>query len=186
MGEITETLRKIKSGEAQAADQLLALVYDELRRIAARKMAQESANNTLQPTALVHEVWLRLSGDAESRFEGRGHFFAAASEAMRRILVESARRKQSAKRGGSLERAPFEESMLVASASDDEVIAVNQALDAFAAADPEAAQLVKLRYFVGMTMPEAATAMGIPLRSAERLWTFARAWLRRQISKDQI
>jgi RNA polymerase sigma factor (TIGR02999 family) len=157
------------------------LVYEELRKLAAHKMANEAPGHTLQATALVHEAWLRLAGSNQQSWENRAHFFAAAAEAMRRILVEHARRKQSLKRGAGAEREELDESALVLTAPPDELLAVHEALDALARQDPPAAELVKLRYFVGMTMEEAATALGLAPRTAERLWTYARVWLRREI-----
>ncbi len=181
MRDVTRILSAINQGDSQAAEQLLPLVYEELRRIAAFKMARESPGHTLQPTALVHEAWLRLVGDAMPEFQGRGHFFAAAAEAMRRILVESARRKRALKRGGDPDREELNEAHLVQHVRSDELLAVDEALDKLAEEDRVAADLVKLRYFVGMTMEESATALGLPVRSAERLWSYARAWLRRSI-----
>ena len=181
MSDVTRILAAMRQGEAHAVHELLPLVYDELRRIAAAKMAQEPAGHTLQPTALVHEAWLRLVGDGRPGFEARGHFFAAAAEAMRRILIDAARRRLSQKRGGALTRETFDESMIPQGVASDEMLAVDEALDLLAAEDPTAADLVKLRYFVGMSMDEAATALGLTLRTAERRWTYARAWLRRQI-----
>ena len=141
-------------------------------------MAQESSGHTLQPTVLVHEAWLRMIGDGNERFAGRAHFYAVAAEAMRRILVESARRKRSLKRGGGTQHEELDESHLVLAAPSEEMLAIDEALDRLAAQDPQSADLVKLRYFVGMTMEEAAGALGLPLRTAEPLWTYARAWLR--------
>lgn len=181
VSDVTRLLEAMQRGETLAAGELLPLVYDELRRIAAHKMAQESAGHTLQATALVHEAWLRMLGDGNEHFAGRAHFFAVAAEAMRRILVESARRKRSLKRGAGAEREELNESHLVLAAPSEEMLAVDEALDLLAAEDPIAGDLVKLRYFVGMTMDEAAAALGLPLRTAERLWTYARAWLRRRI-----
>ncbi len=181
VNEVTRILNAIQAGDAAAADQLLPLVYDELRRLASYKMAGEAAGHTLQPTALVHEAWLRLGGSNQESWGSRAHFFAAAAEAMRRILVEHARRKQSLKRGGGAAHEELNESALVLAAPPDELLAVHEALDKLAAEDPSAAELVKLRYFVGMTMEEAASALGIAQRTAERLWTYARAWLRREI-----
>lgn len=181
--EVTQILNAIQGGNAKAAEELLPLLYNELRQIAAGKMAGEAAGHTLQPTALVHEAWLRLGG-ANQAWPSRSYFFAAAAEAMRRILVEHARRKQSLKRGGEFERAELNESALVLSAPPDELLAVNEALEKLAAEDHSAAELVKLRYFVGMTMEEAASALDMAPRSAERLWTFARAWLQREIRKQ--
>ena len=186
VSDVTRILEAIQRGDSQAADELLPLVYDELRRIAAYKMAQEAAGHTLQPTALVHEAWLRLAGDGNPKFEGRAHFFAVAAEAMRRILVEAARRKRSLKRGGGAERQELDESQFVQSAPSEELLAVDEALDLLAADDATAANLVKLRYFAGMTMEESAAALGIPLRTAERLWTYARAWLRRKIAEGRV
>jgi RNA polymerase sigma factor (TIGR02999 family) len=184
MSEITQILREIKDGNERGAEELLSLVYTELKRIAAQKMAGEAPGNTLQPTALVHEAWMKLVGDGNAPFENRAHFFSAAAEAMRRILVDSARRKKAARRGGGVSHEELEEEHLVQTARSDELLAVDEALDLLAREDPGAANLVKLRYFAGMTMDEAAGTMGIPLRSAERTWTYARAWLRRQIGKQ--
>ena len=178
---MTRILRAIRQGEPRAAGELLPLVYDELRRIAAHKMAQESPGHTLQPTALVHEAWLRMIGDGNEHFDSRGHFFAVAAEAMRRILVESARRKGSQKRGAGARREELNEAHLVQNAPSEEILAVDDALDLLAAEDSTCADLVKLRYFVGMTMEEAASALGLSLRTTERLWTYSRAWLRRRI-----
>jgi RNA polymerase sigma factor (TIGR02999 family) len=181
MSDVTRILEAVQRGEANAADQLLPLVYQELRRMAAYKMAQEPEGHTLQATALVHEAWLRMVKGGTPQFAGRAHFFAVAAEAMRRILIEAARRKRSLKRGGSAQREELHESKLAQAPESDEMFAVDEALDLLAAKDATAANLVKLRYFVGMTMDEAATALGLPLRSAERIWTYARAWLRQQI-----
>jgi len=179
MSEVTRLLEAVHAGDRQATEELLALVYDELWRLAAHKMAHEGPGQTLQPTALVHEAWLRLAGPAQTpAFRNRAHFFGAAGEAMRRILIDRARRRQVLERGGYAEREECSESKLIAPAPSDELLAVHEALDKLAVEDPEAAQLVKLRYFIGMSMPEAAEALELPLRSAERLWTFARAWLR--------
>jgi len=183
VNDVTQLVVAAQQGDAAAAEKLLPLVYEELRRIAAFKMAQEAPGHTLQPTALVHEAWLRMMGDGATRFDNRGHFFAVAAEAMRRILVEAARRKHSLKRGGSAVREDIDESHLVQQVPSEEMLAVDEALDLLTAANPVAADLVKLRYFVGMTMEEAATALGLPLRTAGRLWTYARAWLRRRIEK---
>jgi RNA polymerase sigma factor (TIGR02999 family) len=183
VSDVTHILEAMQRGESHAAEELLPLVYGELRRIAAYKMAQESPGHTLQPTALVHEAWLRMIGDGNENFDGRAHFFAVAAEAMRRILVESARRKRALKRGAGAEREELNESHVVTTAPSEQVLAVDEALDALAAEDATCADLVKLRYFVGMTMEEAATALGLPLRTAERLWTYSRAWLRRKIGE---
>jgi RNA polymerase sigma factor (TIGR02999 family) len=174
-------LESVGKGDLAAAEQLLPLVYDELRRIAAHKMAQEAPGHTLQPTALVNEAWLRLVGGSQLNVQSRAQFFSVCAEAMRRILVEAARRRRALKRGGGLERSDYNESAIPFSSPTDEVIAVDDALEQLAREDPVSAELVKLRYFVGMNMDEAADALGLSLRSAERTWTFARAWLRRRI-----
>jgi len=163
---------------------LLALVYVELKRIAAQKMASEAAGHTLQPTALVHEAWLSLVGGGNDHFENRAHFFAAAAEAMRRILIDSARRKKAIKRGSGAAREELKEEHWIEDVRSDELLAVDEGLDLLAKEDPAVAQLIKLRYFVGMNMEETASTMGMPLRSAERIWTYARAWLRRQIGEQ--
>ncbi len=183
VNEVTRILEAIQKGDPQAPEQLLPLVYDELRKLASHRMAGESAGHTLQATALVHEAWLRLVGSNQQGFENRAHFFAAAAEAMRRILVDHARRKQSLKRGSGVIHEEFDESAIVLSAPPDELLAIHEALDTLAQEDPSAAELVKLRYFVGMTMEEAASAMGMAPRSVERLWTYARVWLKREIRK---
>jgi RNA polymerase sigma factor (TIGR02999 family) len=184
VSDVTQILEAMQRGEAQAADRLLTLVYDELRRIAASKMAREAPGQTLQATALVHEAWLRLAGDANPHFAGRTHFFGAAAEAMRRILVEAARRKHSLKRGAAAEREQLQEHHLVQSAPTEEMLAVDEALNLLALEDPQSADLVKLRYFAGLNMEEAAQVLGLPLRTTERLWTFARAWLRRKMGAE--
>ena len=185
MNEVTRILNAIQDGDAKATSELLPLVYQELRKLAAHKMASEAPGHTLQATALVHEAWLRLVSSNQQSWQNRAHFFGAAAEAMRRILVEHARRKQSLKRGGGAERQELHESVLVLSAPPDELLAVHEALDQLALTDPPAAELVKLRYFVGMTMEEAASALGLAPRTAERLWAYARVWLRREIRQRQ-
>jgi RNA polymerase sigma factor (TIGR02999 family) len=188
MTEVTRILSAIEEGQLQAADQLLPLVYDELRRLAAEKMAQEKPGQTLQATALVHEVYLRLvasargeSGSKAKHWKSRGHFFAAAAEAMRHILVDRARRKRSRKRGGDRARVEFDEADMARAQEPEEVLAVDEALAGLAAADAQAAELVKLRYFAGLTIPAAAEVLNISPRSADRLWAYARAWLQRAI-----
>ena len=183
MSDVTRVLEAIERGEAKAADELLPLVYAELRQIAAHKMLGEAPGHTLQPTALVHEAWLRLAGPSTPKWQNRAHFFGAAAEAMRRILVEHARRKLSIKRGAGAQREELEESHVILAAPADELLAVHEALDQLAREDPPAAELVKLRYFVGMTMEEAAAALNTSKRSAESLWTYARVWLSREIRK---
>ena len=182
MSEVTHLLENAMAGDRQAAAALLPLVYDELRKLASARMAKEKSNLTLQATALVHEAYVRLVGqDAQQNWNGRGHFFAAAAEAMRRILVEAARRKNSLKRGGNLDRAAIDLALLADPERPDELLAVDEALVRLVGADSQAAELVKLRYFVGLSLPDAAATMNISTRSAERLWTYARAWLRRAI-----
>jgi len=181
VSDVTRILQGIQEGDTKAPEKLLALVYEDLRRLAASKMAHESPGQTLQPTALVHEAWLRLVGDGSPEFAGRAHFFAAAAESMRRILVEAARRKSSLKRGANAQRAEFDESQFLAPERSAELLAVDEALDVLAARDPLAADVVKLRYFVGMTMEEAALSLGLSKRTAESVWTYARVWLHREI-----
>ena len=182
MSDVTRPLDAAAAGDRRAAADLLPVVYDELRQLAAARMAAEAPGQTLQPTALVHEAYLRLVGPAdERRWDHRGHFFAAAAEAMRRILVESARRKATSKHGGGRGRADCAAADLAAPQRPEELLAVDEALAGLAARDPRAAELVKLRYFVGLSVGDAANALGLSTRSAERLWTFARAWLRRSI-----
>lgn len=185
MTAITQILSAIERGDPHAAEQLLPLVYDELRKLAAQKLAQEKPGQTLQATALVHEAYLRLVDvDNAPQWNGRGHFFAAAAEAMRRILVEQARRRAASKRGGQAERHALDPDDLAGPAPNELVLAVHEALDDFAALDPQAAALVKLRFFAGMTATEAAEALGMSVRSAHNLWTYARSWLRRQMRCD--
>ncbi len=181
MNEVTRILDAIGQGDPKAADSLLPLVYEELRRLAAHKMAQEMPGHTLQPTALVHEAWLRLAGDEKRRYNDRTHFFAAAAEAMRRILVENARRKNRQRRGGGQHRVELDEAVLSV-ADDEQVLAVNDALEKFAAVDKPKAELVKLRYFVGLTIEEAAEVLGISPATAKRHWTYARTWLYAEIT----
>jgi RNA polymerase sigma factor (TIGR02999 family) len=178
MSEVTQILSAIEQGDPAAAEQLLPLVYDELRKLAAARMAAETPGGTLQPTALVHEAYLRLVGASQPQgWNGRGHFFAAAGEAMRRILVDQARRRHAAKRGGGADRLPLDAIEAPAGGTDDRILAVHEALDELAGADPDAAELVKMRFFVGMTMGQAADALGMSVRSAHGLWAYARSWL---------
>ena len=186
MSDVTQILHAIAEGDPSAASQLLPLVYDELRKLAGHRLAHQSPGQTLQPTALVHEAYLRLVGDPqESNWESRGHFFAAAAEAMRRILVENARRKGRRKRGGGLKRLDLDaaEPVAVPEVRED-LLALDEALTKLASAEPQAAQLVQLRYFAGLSIPEAARALGVSSRTADRLWAFARAWLLREIGGD--
>ncbi|MFN0067554.1 MAG: ECF-type sigma factor [Limisphaerales bacterium] len=181
MSEVTRLLGAIEAGEPQAAEQLLPLVYEELRRLAAAKMAQEKPDQTLQATALVHEAWLNIAGEGGRRFASRRHFFKAAATAMQRILIDNARRKQRVKHGGHLAGEELHESRIAVAVPAEELLAVNDALTVLALEDPQAAEVVQLRYFVGMSVPEAADALGLAPRTVDRLWTFARAWLKRAI-----
>jgi RNA polymerase sigma factor (TIGR02999 family) len=187
MADLTRLLDAAAGGDPRAAAELLPLVYEELRWLAAHKLRRENPGQTLQPTALVHEAYLRLVGDVApgespgGMFANRTHFFAAAADAMRRILVDHARRKKSRKRGGGRPRAEFREDALAAPEESDEILAVDEALAGLAAADPQAAELVKLRYFAGLSIDETAQALNISPRSADRLWAYARAWLQRAI-----
>jgi RNA polymerase sigma factor (TIGR02999 family) len=186
MSEVTRILDRVQEGETAAAEELLPLVYFELRRLAAYKMASQIHGHTLQPTALVHEAWLKLAGKGRENYRGRAHFFSAAAEAMRQILIDRARRKASLKRGGDRLFAPLQESQIQQGVPDDELCAVHEALEQLAAEEPLTAQVVKLRYFVGMTIPEVAVALQIAPRTADRHWLFARAWLKRAIRGDTI
>jgi RNA polymerase sigma factor (TIGR02999 family) len=177
MSDVSVLLDAIQSGDPEAPAQLLPLVYEELRRLARHRLAHEEPGQTLQPTALVHEAYLRLVGEGREHWDGRGHFFAAAAEAMRRILVESARSKQRLKRGGDRAREPLEAAELLAPEPREDVLALNEALTDLAATDRAAADLVQLRYFGGLSITDAAQVLGVSPRTAKRLWTFARAWL---------
>ena len=185
MGEITRLLQQMREGEPTAAEELLSHVYCELRVLAACKMAREAPGQTLQPTALAHEAWLRLAGGNRQRFPDRAYFFAAAGEAMRRILVENARRKKRLKRGGNLERVDIENVDLAAPLPDDQLLELDEALTRLAESEPRAAELVKLCFFVGLTQEQAAVELGVSLSTVERLWAFARAWLFREIQKNR-
>jgi RNA polymerase sigma factor (TIGR02999 family) len=183
MNEISQVLQAVEAGDQQAAARLLPLVYDELRRLAAQKLAHEKPGQTLQPTALVHEAYLRLVGKGDTpSWDGRGHFFAAAAEAMRRILVENARRKHSHKHGGGLKRQDAAEVELAAPEPIEDLLALDEALNQLAAQDPVKAELIKLRYFAGMTIEEAASTLGISGTTAKRYWTYARAWLYQEMT----
>jgi RNA polymerase sigma factor (TIGR02999 family) len=183
MNEVTRVLSAIKGGDAHAAEHLLPLVYQELRKLAAQKLAQERPGQTLEATALVHEAYVRLVDREQAQhWNSRGHFFAAAAEAMRRILVEQARRKHRSKHGGDHRRVDLDEAVQIAGVPPDSLLDLDEALSRLEATDPLAANLVKLRYFSGLTMPQAAEALGISLRNAERNWTYARTWLRRELA----
>jgi RNA polymerase sigma factor (TIGR02999 family) len=182
MSEVTALLDALPPGDAASAAQLLPLVYDDLRRLAAHRLAHEAPGQTLEPTALVHEAYLRLMGDrAEAHWDSRGHFFAAAAEAMRRILVESARRKRAHKRGGDRTRRPLDEAELLAPEPREDLLALDEALTQLAATDCSAAALVQLRYFGGLSIPDAARVLGVSPRTADRIWSYARAWLYQKV-----
>jgi RNA polymerase sigma factor (TIGR02999 family) len=177
MSDVTQILERVEKGDGKAAEELLPLVYGELRKLAAAKMAQEAAGQTLQPTALVHEAWLRLTGAADQGWNSRGHFFAAAAEAMRRILVENARRKRAQRHGGGHKRVDLSSVELAIEAEDDRLLQINDALEELAGLDSSQAQVVKLRFFVGLTLDEIAGLHGVSMKTVQRQWTHARAWL---------
>ena len=182
MSEVTQILHAIAEGDPHAASQLLPLVYDELRKLAAQKLAREAPGQTLQPTALVHEAYLRLVGeDEEQHWDSRGHFFAAAAEAMRRILVELARQKASLKRGGDRHRLDVVDSLLATPEPREDLVALDAALTKLAETDKQAAELVQLRYFAGLPIREIAEILGVSPRTADRLWAFAKAWLHEEM-----
>jgi RNA polymerase sigma factor (TIGR02999 family) len=181
MGDATLLLEAVGQGNPKAADALLELLYHELRKLAASKMAKESPNQTLQPTALVHEAWLRLIGSDNRKFENRAHFFSAAAEAMRRILIDRARRKRTVRHGGQLERVDVDELDWVVQQTDEQLLAVHEVLDKFSKEHPPQAEVVKLRYFAGMTNEEVAQVLGVSVATVKNYWTFARAWLFHEI-----
>jgi RNA polymerase sigma factor (TIGR02999 family) len=186
MSDVTQILQQIESGDPSAADQLLPLIYDELRKLAAARMASESPDQTLQPTALVHEAYLRLvQQDQPRRWDGRGHFFAAAAEAMRRILVENARRHAAVKRGGGRQRHDVQQVDPADDVGDVNVLALDEALERLATAHPRKAELVKLRYFAGLTHQDASAYLGISTATADRDWAYAKAWLHRELSRTE-
>ena len=185
MSEVTRILDAVERGDPKAADELLPLVYEELRKLAARQMANEAPGQTLQPTALVHEAWLRLVGDQDQQWNNRGHFFAAAAEAMRRILVENARRKQRRRHGGGQQRVEWNEADVPVGVGDDTFLLVHEALDELAAEDAVQAEVVKLRFFVGMSNDEAARALGVSEKTVRRYWTHAKAWLYERIHSQR-
>jgi RNA polymerase sigma factor (TIGR02999 family) len=185
VSDVTRILDAAQKGDSKAAEDLLPLVYDELRKLAAAKMAQERPDQTLQPTALVHEAWLRLTGKQNQPWNGRAHFFGAAAEAMRRILIENARRKQAGCHGGGQAKLNIEKVDLAEPVKDEELLAVSEALEKFALRDKQKAELVKLRYFVGLTTEEAAEVLGISVPTADRWWNFSRAWLFAEIEREQ-
>jgi RNA polymerase sigma factor (TIGR02999 family) len=183
MSDLTRILNRLEQGDGKAAEELLPLVYGELRRLAAHKMANETANHTLQATALVHEAWLKLASAADRKFRNREHFFAAAAEAMRRILIDNARRKLTQRHGGGQQRVELENIEAPAEARTDDLLALNDALDKLGTLDKQKADLVKLRFFVGLTLEEAAEILGISAPTAKRYWAFARAWLYEEIKQ---
>jgi len=185
VSDVTRILDAIQQGDPKATEELLPLVYEELRKLAAHKMANEAPGQTLQPTALVHEAWLRLVGNQEQKWDSRGHFFGAAAEAMRRILIENARRKRAQRHGGGQAKLDLAEIQVAAPAKDEELLAVHDALEKFAARDQRKAELVKLRYFVGLTTQEAAEVLGISVPTADRWWNFSRAWLFDEIERER-
>jgi len=185
MSDVTQILTAIEQGDAKAADKLLPLVYEELRRLAAKKLSMESPGQTLQATALVHEAYIRLVGSEAQNWNSRTHFFCAAAEAMRRILIDNARRKQRLKRGGGQQRVEVEQAELAIEEPSEDVIALDEALTMLAQKDPMAAELIKLRYFAGLTLDHAGKILGIPPRTADRYWAYARAWLYREIIKGK-
>jgi RNA polymerase sigma factor (TIGR02999 family) len=181
MSDVTRLLGSVGAGEPKAAEQLLALVYEDLRKLAVVRMANEKAGQTLQPTALVHEAWLKIAGDGNEQFANRRHFFKAAVTAMQQILIDNARRKQRLARGANQAGDELHESRIAMTVPSEELLAVNDALAALALEDPQAAEVVQMRYFVGMTVPEIADALGLSPRTVDRHWAFARAWLKRTI-----
>ncbi len=183
MADVTQILCQVESGDSSAAEHLLPLVYEELRRLAAARLAHEKPGQTLQATALVHEAYLRLLGSKGTKqsWNSRGHFFGAAAEAMRRILVENARRRACEKHGGGRDRQEFDPSQIAADEESTDLLALDEALERLVHDDPQSAELVKLRYFAGLTIPQAAEILGISPRQADFMWAFARAWLRRQL-----
>jgi RNA polymerase sigma factor (TIGR02999 family) len=184
MNDVTQILERVERGDGKAAEELLPVVYEELRKLAASKMAQEAQGHTLQPTALVHEAWLRLVGAPNQQWNGRGHFFGAAAEAMRRILVENARRRRRLKHGGGLRRIHLTTLDVAITSDDEHVLALDEALERLAARDPLGAQLIQLRFFAGLPNVEAAKLLGIPERTAKRTWAYARAWLFEELKRN--
>jgi RNA polymerase sigma factor (TIGR02999 family) len=177
LSEFTHILERVERGDPKAVGELLPIVYEELRRLAAQKMTREAVGHTLQPTALVHEAWLRLGGSEAPAFQNRAHFFGAAAEAMRRILIEHARRRMAAKRGAGVEVVDVDGLEISSPVADDQLLAVDEALEKFAGLDPRKAELVKLRYFVGLNFDETAAALGIAVPTAKQWWAYSRAWL---------
>jgi RNA polymerase sigma factor (TIGR02999 family) len=186
MSDVTQILAAIEQGNAQASEELLPIVYNELRRMAAHKMASEPAGHTLQPTALVHEAWLKLVDSPNRSWQNRAHFFGAAAEAMRRLLIARARRKQTQRRGAGAPHVDADEIEIASPAPDDQLLALSEALDRFATLEPQQAELIKLRYFVGLKIEEAAEVLGISEATAKRWWAYARAWLFNEIQSASM
>jgi RNA polymerase sigma factor (TIGR02999 family) len=186
VSEFTQILARVDRGDPKAAEELLPLVYEELRRLAAQKMAHEAAGQTLQPTALVHEAWLRLAGSRDQQWNSRGHFFAAAAEAMRRILIDNARRKHRLRHGQGLARVDLDSVDVAIHSDDDTLIRVDDVLRKLAQAEPVKAELVKLRFFIGLSIAQAGQALGLSESTAKRYWTYARAWLYEEIRADSL
>ena len=185
VSDLTQILERVEHGDPKAADQLLPLVYEELRKLAAQKMAKEMPGQTLQPTALVHEAWLRLVGNENQQWNSRGHFFGAAAEAMRRILIENARRKNAQRHGGGQAKLDVQEMGIASPAKEEELLGVHEALEKLAAHDKRMAELVKLRYFVGLTTEEAAEILGVSVRTADRWWSYSRLWLYQEVERQR-
>lgn len=184
MGDVTQLLNSVEQGDPKAAEELLPLVYEELRRLAAQKMANEAAGQTLQPTALVHEAWLRLVQSKDQTWKGRGHFFAAAAEAMRRILIDKARSKNRQRHGQGLSRVNIDQIDVAVDSDDETLLRVDAALEKLAREDPVKAELLKLRFFVGLTIAEAGQAMGLSESTSKRYWAYSRAWLYNELKRD--
>jgi RNA polymerase sigma factor (TIGR02999 family) len=182
-GEVTQLLSAIEAGDPKAAEELLPLVYEELRRLAAHKMAHERPGQTLQATALVHEAWIRLAGSSEQGWRDRRHFFGAAAEAMRRILIDRARKRNRTRHGHGLQRVDLQEIEIAATATDNQLLVVDEALERLVEESPERAELVKLRYYVGLSIPRAAEVLGISESSAKRQWNYVRLWLFKEIKR---
>jgi RNA polymerase sigma factor (TIGR02999 family) len=187
MTDVTNILGQIEGGDPSATEKLLPLVYNELRKLAARELSHEPKDHTLQPTALVHEAYLRLVGHGEpQKWSHRGHFYFAAAQAMRRILIESARRKQAVKRGGGRQRLSLDEQLVAGSPGNNDLLAIDRVLQQLEQEQPELAKLVSLRYFAGLTMPQTAKALDIPLRTAERKWAYVKAWILDALAEEQL
>ncbi len=185
MADVTRIIEAVSAGKASATEDLLPVIYDDLKRIAMSKLSREATNHTLQPTALVHEAYMRLVGTNSDSWENRSHFFGAAAEAMRRILIDHARKKKRIKRGGNSKQLEFNDDMAVESTEAEELLALDEALNELELLDQQKAELVKLKFFAGMSLKEAAEILSIPPRTADRYWAYARAWLRRHVSEQE-